>query len=118
MRVPDIGITCVPDEAGQSSLPDPVVLIEVLSPSNAAETWENVWAYTTIPSLREILVLHSVRMAAELLRRQPDGAWPEEPEVIDAEGILALDSVGFSCPLRDVYARTHLGRATTGPSSR
>ena len=48
---------------------DPVLLVEILSPSNRAETWTNVWAYTTIPSVREILVLHSLRIRAELLRR-------------------------------------------------
>jgi hypothetical protein len=34
----------------ESALTDPVLLIEILSPSNQAETWANVWAYATIPS--------------------------------------------------------------------
>jgi Uma2 family endonuclease len=61
MRVPDLGITRTVDAAGQQTLPDPIALIEVLSPGNAADTWDNVWAYTTIPSVREIAVVHSTR---------------------------------------------------------
>ena len=60
-------------------VPDPVLLIEILSPSNEAQTRANIWAYTTIPSVREILAVHSTRIEAELLRRNPDGSWPEEP---------------------------------------
>jgi hypothetical protein len=52
-------------------LTDPVLLIEILSPRNQAKTWTNVWAYTSIPSVREILILRGDRVAAELLRRPP-----------------------------------------------
>lgn len=104
LRVPDLGITCMADAPGQRTLPDPVVLIEVLSPGNATETWDNVWAYTTIPSVREIAIVHSTRVLAEVLRRGPDGHWPEEPEQVAREDTLRLDSIGFDCPMRDVYA--------------
>ena len=108
MRVPDLGITCAPDAPGDRALPDPVVLIEILSPSNAVHTWDNVWAYTTIPSVREIVVVHSTRIAGELLRHRADGRWPDRPEQIGADGILRLESIGCACPLRAAYAQTHL----------
>src|ERR1700687_5433055 len=60
MRVPDLAVNCEPDEQGQRALPDPILIIEILSPSNEAETRENVWAYTTIPSVREILLVRSI----------------------------------------------------------
>ena len=110
MRVPDLGVTCTPDTAGERLIPDPVLLIEILSPSNFAETWENVWSYCTIPTVREIAVVHSTRVLVELLRREPDGHWPKEPEKIGAAGTLLFESISFSCPLSEVYARTHLGR--------
>jgi Uma2 family endonuclease len=109
MRVPDLAITCTPDAAGQRALPDPVALIEILSPSNATDTWDNVWAYTTIPSVREVVVVHSMRVKAELLRRGADSGWPAEPDQIAADGTLRLESIDFACPLRAAYARTHLG---------
>jgi Uma2 family endonuclease len=111
LRVPDVGVTCVPDDPSYKSLPDPILLVEVLSSSNEPETWENVWAFTTIPSVREILVLHSTKIAAELLRRQLDGNWPERPDEIGRDEALVLDCVGFQCQLLDVYAQTHLVRA-------
>lgn len=110
LRIPDIGVTCLPDQAGERTMREPILLIEVLSPSNETETWDNVWAFTTIPSIREIVVIHSVRITAELLRRRADGSWPERPEVVAAGDDLALESVSFSCRLIDFYARTHLAR--------
>ncbi len=108
MRVPDLGVTCTPYDVEQASLPDPVLLVEILSPSNQTDTWANVWAYTSIPSVQEILVLRSDRIEAELLRRLPDGAWPERPEVVRGE--LMLKSIDFRAPLAEIYARTRLGR--------
>ena len=46
IRIPDLAVTCSPLLAGQSTLPDPVLLIEILSPRNQAKTWTNVWART------------------------------------------------------------------------
>jgi len=110
MRVPDLGVSCTPDAAGQQALPDPIVLIEILPPSNARETWENVWSYTTIPSVREIVVVHSTRVLVEMLRRGTDGHWPEGPEEVGPDGSPRLESIGFACRLPDVYVQTYLAR--------
>lgn len=106
-RVPDLGVTCAPPQAAPM-MPDPVLLIELLSPSNDTVTWANVWAYTTITSVSEILVMHTTRIEAELLRRASDGSWPKEPELIRADGVLALQSIEFSTPLSDLYRTTAL----------
>lgn len=108
MRVPDLGVTCTPDAPGQQTLPDPILLIEILSPGNTSDTWDNVWAYTTIPSVREIVVVHSTRILVELLRRGANGNWPAEPEEIGPGDTLRLESIAFSCPLSNAYAQTHL----------
>jgi Uma2 family endonuclease len=100
--VPDIGITCAPVPTTHA-MANPVVLIEILSPSNEAETRANVWAFATIPTVAEIVIVSSVRIAAEVLRRGADGAWPAQPEPIGPDGTLRLDSIGFAAPLRDVY---------------
>ncbi len=107
VRVPDLAVSCTKLMPGQATLSDPVLLIEILSPSNQAQTWSNVRAYTSIPSVQEILVLHSGRIAAELLRRAADGTWPDEPIAADA-GVLTLSSIGFEMKLADLYARTGL----------
>jgi Uma2 family endonuclease len=105
--VPDLGIICKPP-ADERLMYEPLVLIEILSPTNVSKTRSNVRAYRTIPMVAEIVVLHSRAVRAEVLRRSPDGAWPEQPEVVDTAGTLRLDSIGFAAPLRDAYRTTNL----------
>ena len=109
MRVPDLAVTCSDYEAEETALTDPVLIAEILSSSNQAETWANVWAYATIPSVREILILRTVTIGADLLRRGPDGTWPREPNII-ADGDLVLDSIGLRTPLAGLYRNTRLKR--------
>ncbi len=110
LRIPDLAVTCAPIDAA-TTLADPVLIVEILSPSNQAQTRANVWSYTTIPSVREILVLHTVAIGAEILRRDADGGWPREPERV-TEGLLRLESIDFAVPIADVYARTSLSAAS------
>ena len=108
-RIPDLGVTCSPP-SGELMLADPVLLIEILSPSNEAETWTNIWTYTTIPSVTEILAVRSTRVEAELLRRLPDGNWPAEPLTLSAGDAVALSSIGLTVDLAAFYLTTTLGR--------
>jgi Uma2 family endonuclease len=107
VRCPALGVTATRDEPGAYILQDPLLLFEIVS-DDASDAWRNVWSYTTIPSVREIVVVHSARILAELLRRDADGNWPAEPEEIDTDGTQGLDSIGFACPLRAADAQTHL----------
>ena len=111
MRCPALGVTVARDEPGQYIAPHPILLVEIPSADNAGNAWDNVWSYTTIPSVREIVVVHSTRVFAELLRRDADGNWPAEPARDRAGWALRLDSVAFACPLSNVYVQTHLARA-------
>ena len=106
-RIPDIGVTRAPPSRGLM-FPEPVLLVEILSPSNEIETWANVWTYASIPGLTEILVVHSTHVAAELLRREPSGQWPDEPTVLGPDDLLTLSSVTCSVPLRAIYRTTVL----------
>ena len=111
MRVPDLAVTCEADEPGVQAMAHPVLLVKVLSPSNEAETRANVWAYTTIPTVREILLVRSTSIAAELLRREADGSWPANSRPVGKDEMLLLASLDFSCPLAALYEETHLSRA-------
>ncbi len=106
-RIPDLAVTCTGYDAEEYALSEPVLLVEILSPSNLAETWTNIWAYMTIPSVREILVLRSTSIGAEVLRRAPDGTWPDRPIVV-TDGVLVLESIGFRVELAGLYRRTRL----------
>jgi Uma2 family endonuclease len=107
MRISDLAVGCPPFGATQAFLANPVLIVEILSPSNRADTWANVWAYTTIPSVQEIFILRADAVAADLLRRPPDGNWPDQPAVVETD--LVLDSIGLQLTLDALYARTPLG---------
>jgi len=106
MRIPDIVVNCTKVEMGQVAPPNPVVLIEILSPSNSGQTWANVWAYTSIPTAKEILILRGDAMGGDILRRLPDGKWPDETSVVAGE--LVLESIGFRVAFPELYERTPL----------
>jgi Uma2 family endonuclease len=110
VRIPDLAVTCTETQEEEHTIGEPVLLVEILSPSNRSETWINVWAYTTIPSVNEILVIESTRMRAELLRRDRQGNWPERALVIE-DGMVELESIEFRVPLAEIYRRTRLARA-------
>jgi Uma2 family endonuclease len=105
--VPDLGVTCAPP-TGQHLMHEPLVLIEILSPTNVSRTRANIRAYMTILGVHEILVVHSSAVVAEIFRRGADGAWPQSAEIIDSTGELSLDSIGFVAPLREAYRTSGL----------
>jgi len=106
-RLPDLGVTCSPPSGGLM-VQDPLLLIEVLSPSNDDDTRANIEAYTSISSMREILAVHSRRVEAEILRRRPDGTWSDAAEIITGGGTVLLESIGFTSPLTAFYRTTSL----------
>jgi Uma2 family endonuclease len=106
-RIPDIAVTCSP-LGNDVTISEPNILIEVLSPSNEADTRANVWAYTTTPSAREILIVRSTRIEAELLRRRDDGSWLDEPAILGPNDTIVLMSIDFTMTMRSLYRRTSL----------
>ncbi len=109
-RIPDLGVTCSPVPRGTIVIADPVLLIEIISPGNRRETWTNVWGYTGIPTVQEVLAIRTEAMGVQLLRRGADGSFPEIPLNIES-GHLELTSIGMRLPLDDLYAGTWLAEA-------
>lgn len=110
VRVPDLVVTAAPDERGQQAVPDPVLVVEILSPGNQDDTRDNLRATATLPSVAEMLLLKSARLLAELYRRDAAGNWLPDPEIVEPGGRLVLASVGLDCPLEDAYRGTWLLR--------
>jgi Uma2 family endonuclease len=108
MRIPDLAVSCTQFELTDIAMREPVVIIEILSPSNEADTRANVLAYRSIASVREILVLRTDAVGGEILRRNKHGAWPDQPEGLSGELLFA--SIGFQVALTELYMRTPLAR--------
>lgn len=107
VRAPDLAVTCQPPSKDKR-FPDPVLIVEVLSPSNQRETWESIRAIASVPSLTEILVVDSERVHVEILRREDDGGWPVTGQVEATTGSVHLASIGLELPLAEIYRGTHL----------
>ena len=90
-RIPDVGVTCEPDRNGERIVQEPILLIEVLSPSNTQDTYENIRAYATLPSVQELLVVHSTRIEVELLRKGDGNVWPANPTIVGRRRRARLD---------------------------
>ena len=65
----------------------------------------------------EILLLDNRSVGAELLRRRPDGSWPDAPETVAPDGVLTLESVGLTMTLRDAYVTTVHAPVAIGDSA-
>lgn len=85
----------------------PLPIVEVLSPSNGADTWSNVALFSTLPSVQEIAVVESEKVGVHVLRRAADGTWPRSPELIET-GSMPVASIDLAMPVAEVYRWTEL----------
>jgi Uma2 family endonuclease len=106
--IPDAAVTCSEADIGVPGIRHPVLVIEILSPSNHAESWRNIRAYMLIPDVREILVIHTDFASIDLLRRDAGGVWPDDVTTV-TEGTFTLASLDLTLPLGALYRRSGVG---------
>lgn len=109
VRVPDIAVSCA-KRSDSKTLLEPMLTVEVMSPSNERETWDSISSVAGLPSMKEVLVVQSTKIEAEVYRRGHDGIWPADPNVVVREltGSIHLDCLDLVLPLADIYWETHL----------
>lgn len=97
----DLAVTCTPAAKGARSTSNPVMIVEILSESTADhELGTKVPDYVQIPSVQEILLIHSRAVAAQLWRR--DGRrWIVED--FTGDDALPLMSIDAEIPLPALY---------------
>ena len=102
VRIPDLSVTCGPiDPAARFG--NPVLIVEILSPSNWQKTMRNVASYASIEGLVEVLVLHSTRMLAQVFRQGASGVWDEIAARTTSDEPVELTSIGLMAPLAAFY---------------
>ena len=106
--VPDLGVSCAAQPMTDNTIRDPILLVEILSPSNEGITRGNVYAYQTIASVQEILMLDSRKAAGALHRRDGQGEWPDDPDELDAQSTVELRCIGFKVALAAFYGSSGL----------
>jgi Uma2 family endonuclease len=106
-RYPDVSVACgelkFVDIRGVDALTNPVVIIEVMSPSSAdRDRGAKFIAYQAIASLAEYLLIAQDSPQVTHYSRQRDGTWLRE-DVSGLDGLVKLDSIKCSLALRDIY---------------
>lgn len=97
----DLAVSCSFSLASTFWIPDPVLIIEVTSPSTAAhDRGTKLPDYRTIDSLHEVLLVSSVNRRVEHWRREDD-RWVAEDRV--ASGMLTLSSIAVELDLSALY---------------
>ena len=101
LKVP--GVTRAPKKAREVMTLDPILLVEVLSPSYAQDTWSSIPLCASVPCALEILIVHSTSVKVEILRRSVDQSWPLNPEVVIGLGQSELlQSIGLDLPPAEI----------------
>ena len=110
----DLAVTCT-GLTGQRFIADPILIVEVLSPSTAATDRDRKLPdYRTIPSLRDILVVSSSEPRIEHFHRE-EGGWKIDD--LRGTGTLRLQALDLTLDLADLYKGLTLrGTRTEGTS--
>jgi Uma2 family endonuclease len=106
-RYPDASAACGELEfkhiKGHDALVNPVVVVEVMSPSTVAlDEGPKFVAYQAIPTLRDYLLVSQDEPRVTRHRRLEGGDW-EHRDVTDLDASVELESVGCALKLRDIY---------------
>jgi Uma2 family endonuclease len=98
---PDVVVRCGPVE-GKTYITDPVVVVEVLSPSTLErDRGVKLAFYKSMPTIQHVVLAYSDQMRLEHFRRTETG-W-EVVVLTTPEDFLQLDAVEFQMDLEQVY---------------
>lgn len=111
-RYPDVSVVCgeavFEETQGIKLLVNPLLLIEVLSPSTAEyDLGKKFTEYKSIASFQEYLAISQTHPHVIRYSRHPNGFWVRH----DIEGIeseVLLESLNLSLPLSEIYERVKL----------
>lgn len=106
---PDASIVCGEPQFqgdGQDTLLNPIVIVEVLSPtSEAYDRGKKFEHYQSLPSLQEYVLISQDHVRIDHFARQPQtGQWLLTT-YDDPTGLLDLPAVGISLSIAEIYAK-------------
>jgi Uma2 family endonuclease len=100
--VADLAVTCDPPRPDDRLIRDPVLIVEILSPSTTAfDRQTKVPDYRRTPSVQEILLIDTETVFAEVLRR--DGEHWITEIVQGPAATLSLTSIPLAIPMAELY---------------
>lgn len=110
---PDVMVTCAEaDRADPLVKREPVLIVEVLSPSTAAYDRGNKFAhYRGITALKEVVFIDLDSRRIDVMRRGPDGLFVLHP--FEPGDDVRLDSVDLTMTAEQIFAE--VGEPVVGP---
>lgn len=110
-RYPDASVACgkpqFEDMQGIDVLLNPVLIVEGLSPSTAANDQDRKFvAYQAIESFKEYLLVSQTRPHVTQYVRQSDGRWLRT-NIIGMDSSVKLESVGVTLSFSEIYRRVN-----------
>ena len=106
LHQPDVMVRCGPVDGRRRWVSDPIVVMEVLSPSTMADDrGYKLTTYMDFQSLRHLALVYQDEVRVEHWARSDQGVWSEGPEVLNSlESRLVQTAVGADLPLSEIYA--------------
>lgn len=100
---PDVLVSCTPRGREEIVIDDPVLVVEVLSPSTERhDSTTKRWAYQAIPSLRQLLIVDQGEARAELMTREAGETW-RTVIITGLAASLPLASLDIELPMAEIY---------------
>jgi Uma2 family endonuclease len=101
---PDALVVCSPLDPQERYVRQPVVIVEVLSPSTESLARGAKWlAYQTLPSLRHYLLVAQDRAQVEVFSRGDSLPWVYEAARDDPSREVPLPAIGIALTLGQIY---------------
>lgn len=106
VRYPDVSVTCRPIGDRDDTVPDPVLVVEVISPSTEREDrGRKKFDYFATPSIRHYAIVEQEARRVDLYTRDGE-QWTDQ--VIEGDAVLNLSAIGVEIGLGAVYEGTAL----------
>lgn len=108
---PDASIVCGEPQLEDDqfdTLLNPSVIFEILSPSTRSiDKGGKFFFYQQIPSLKEYIMIDSLKRYVQIARRQSDESWKFE-NIDETHKSLHIQTINFQFPLSEIYYDTGL----------
>ena len=102
LRRADAAVDCGPLRDAEYIASEPVLVIEVLSPSTRQiDRFRKLEEYKSVPTIRHILLVEPSQAATKLYRRETE-AWTSI-DIVGLDAAIEVAELGLSLPLRDLY---------------
>ena len=110
VRHPDATVTCGPIGGRDRLIPDPVVVFEVVSQSNArTDRLDKMRGYHAVPSIRRYVLVEQTTPVLVSFMRQNDEAWTATSMSIG--DTLFMPEIGIEIPVSGIFDGIEFGKA-------